>query len=521
MADIKKVIEKVITDIYKTPRARKMTYMANDVGNFKPVSSFKMVYDSAQNQLEPIYYWLLDFIRDQGLKVEKVVDNFTSSPGSGHFAEMGQRATRMQEEGMKILGGLNQTIKSALNLVYDLKEFKMRLKHYEDYREGDKVTSDAALLALKQVWLDSVDLPKRNDGSIHGLASKLGYTTIREAFMYARSLEDIDTMAEEKEGVINEQVARILKPRLKEFFDWIDYSEAELRKRYQIERSYLKSQIGTIKLYSAWVKPYLKAAEELRQKGFDGEAALVNAFSTTMFQLTLFCTNKKDMVAFNDPTAIRGGRSDGATKPKKRKYFPVMIVDFVYRGHLLQRANQRGDMAPAFGGRVEMTFDSYALNSEELERIKKTMEKEDMKETLSLEGDYAMEAIDELEKDFREFLDDDYVDKILKKDPSKKKKQTDDINPFAALASIFTGGSSKEEKKEGDYDFDKKIKPDNWTERQARKRAADGAASVNYRVYDIYKKAHGMASSPTPFVNEGEIDTPSTYFSDVWSLDWQ
>ena len=48
----------------------------------KPLSTYKIVYDSAQNQLEPIYYWLLDFMEDLGFKVEKVVDNFMSSPGS-------------------------------------------------------------------------------------------------------------------------------------------------------------------------------------------------------------------------------------------------------------------------------------------------------------------------------------------------------------------------------------------------------------------------------------------------------
>ena len=106
--------------------------------NAGPVSSFKMTYDSQQAQLETIYYWLLDFVQDMGLDVKKVTDNFMSSPGSQHFAEMGQRATRMQEEGMKILGGLNQVIKSSLNLIYDLKEFKMRLAHYDDARSENK-----------------------------------------------------------------------------------------------------------------------------------------------------------------------------------------------------------------------------------------------------------------------------------------------------------------------------------------------------------------------------------------------
>jgi hypothetical protein len=512
MADIKEVIKKVLE-----PRANsfKEAGMTDDQGNFKPVSSFTMTYEAPQNQLETIYYWILDFMKGQlGLEVEKVVDNFMSSPGSGHFAEMGQRATKMQEEGMKILGGLNQTIKSALNLVYDLKEFKMRLKHYDDYIDGDKKTKEGAFLALKQVWLDSVDLPRRGDGSIHSLANKIGYTTIREAFMVASTIEELDNMSQGDEAIINEQVARILKPRLKEFLDWIKYSEMELRKRFNIEKSYLKSQVGTIKLYSAWIKPYLKAAEELRQKGFDGDAALVNAFSTSMFQLTLLAKTRKPVTY-------------GETSPKKRQYYPIIVVNFEYRGHLMQRANQRGDYAPAINGTATMNFDCYALNNEEYDLVKKKMHDSDIEESLELEGDYATESLKELEEDLREFLGDEDIDKILKKERKKDKKQQDDINPFTALISIFSnlfGNGKNSTKKEEKITDPKKIKKDNWTEKQIRVATADKASGTLYLLYDIYKKAHGMASSPESFKNQGNIPNPGeidTGFNELWDWDWQ
>lgn len=513
MADVKKVIEKVmvggeeggeiIKGIYK-PRQLTPMGMCDENGKFKPISSLKLNYDAPQSQLETIYYWILDFMKEHmGLKVEKVVDNFTSSPGSGHFAEMGQRVTRMQEEGIKIFGALNQIIKSALNLVYDLKDFRMRLKHYEDYRDAkDEETKQGAFLALKQVWLDNVDLPKRGEGSIHGLASKIGYTTVREAFMVANSMEDLEKMSKGDEAVINEMVARIIQPRLKEFLDWIDFSERELKKRYQIEKSYLKSQIETIKIYSAWVKPYLKAAEELRQKGFDNNAALVHAFSTSMFQLTLIATSS-------------------GKKSSKREYLPVIVVNFEYRGHLLQRVNQRGDYAPAVSGKVDMSFDAYALNEEELKLIRKKIKDADLEESLSIHGDYAAEALETLKEDLDEFLND-------KEEKKQEKKKVDDINPFSALFSLFSGvkKSSSEKKEIKDA---KEIKSDNWKEKQLRVSVAVAVAKTNYLIYDIYKKAHGMASSPEEFINQGDalVDAENaegkfpTQLSDVWSWDWK
>jgi hypothetical protein len=256
MADIKEVIKKNIPEHNKK------------FG--EPISSHKITFESQQAQLEPIYYWILDFLQDGGWDTKKITDNFTASPGSGNFAEFGQRATRMQEEGMKILGGLNQVIKACINLIYDLKEFELRLKHYDDVKSDNKEKAEAGMLALKQIWLDSVDL-KRGRGSIHQMAAELGYTTLREAFMMANNLDDLKRMNDENDGIINDQVLRILIPRLKEFSDWREYSEKELRKRMNIEKNYLRSQIETVKLYSVWMKPYLKAAEDLRQRGFEGE----------------------------------------------------------------------------------------------------------------------------------------------------------------------------------------------------------------------------------------------------------
>ena len=194
----------------------------------KSLMSFNLTYDAPTSQLEPIYFWLLDFIQDMGIEVQKITDNFTSSPGSGHFAEIGMRATRMQEEGMKILGMLNQVIKTILNLIYDLKEFEIRLEHYTDANSGDNKKKEEGMLALKQIWLDNVDM-KRGRGSIHQMAYEMGFTTLREAFMISNNVDDV-----RKNELVNEQVRRILIPRMAEFLKWKDYSRDELQKRFNI-----------------------------------------------------------------------------------------------------------------------------------------------------------------------------------------------------------------------------------------------------------------------------------------------
>ena len=54
-----------------------------------------------------------------------------------------------------------------------------------------------------------------------------------------------------------------------------------------------------MKLYTRWAKPYLKVAEQLRMKEFEG-ADLINAFNTVVLQLTLFGKKKID-VKYREP----------------------------------------------------------------------------------------------------------------------------------------------------------------------------------------------------------------------------
>ena len=466
--------------------------------DFKPVSSHVLTYQSQQAQLEEIYYWVLDFMSGAGWKMEKIVDNFTASPGSAQFNEMGMKATRMQEEGMKILGALNQVVKSVLNLVYDLKEFEIRLQHYKDAESDDKEKREGGLLALKQIWLDNVDI-KRQRGSIHMMSAELGFTTLREAFMMANDEKDLDKMNDDNGGgIINDQVKRILIPRINEFNIWVEHSRKELDKRFSIERSYLRSQVETIKLYSGWMKPYFAAAEKLRQQGFDNNSALVNAFSTSMFELQLF--GKKSVKV--------DGQYDKAGFKSRRGYNQVLLIKLEYRGHVSQRVTQRGDYGFAMGGRVDMTFNAYALNDEELEAAQKLVEKESLNESLDFSANVAEDSLAALKEDLDYFLKSDEEkekeesEKKKKEESDKKdKKESQDINPFAALFG-FTGKKKKKEEKKGDEKKEvvaEEIKKDNYVEKTIRGAAVKSAAESIYLVYDLYKKTHGMASSPTEF----------------------
>lgn len=481
MAEIDKIsdIVEAISPYYAKKKKKKVDLV--------PAEEHKLVYDSTSETLEPVYFWILDFINEMFLKVEKIVDNFTASPGSGHFAELGARATRMQEEGMKILGAVNTVLKSVINLIYDLKEFEIRLSHYKASHSPKKEEADAGLLALKQIWMDNVDV-KRGRGSINMMAQDLNFVTLRDAFMIAKSVEEVDKMD------LNDRVKRILKPRLKEFFEWLKRSEAELKKRFEIEKTYLKSQVNSLQLYTRWVKPYLIAVEKLRMQEKGREPSLVNVFNTVLLELTLLGKNEIDVaqeaVNKNLPEQFRKLKS-------KRKYYSCVLIDLVFRGIPQRISAQQAHYV--FGGRAEVIFRGYCLNEDELALLNEKLNETDIEDALKLIEGATSESLEQLREDIDYFLKSEEEREKLE----QKKKEAEDVNPFLALFGFGKPKAKKDKEEEKIQQLKKKGVPkDNYTESVIRKLGEMKVAENCFDIFDIYKKAHGMESHPAPEFEE-------------------
>lgn len=441
----------------------------------KPSRQHELTYDSSSETLEPLYFWILDFMNNlYGGNVAKITDNFMSSPGSGHFSELNQKKTILQDQVMKTLGAINQVIRAIVNIVYDLKDFEIRLKHYEEAKSQNKSQKEAGMLALKQIWMDNVDI-KRGQGSINAMTSgNLQFVTLRDAFMTADSISQVDKID------LNDRVKRILKPRVAEFLEWKKLSEEELKKRFNIEKNYLKSQVNTLQLYSKWIKPYLQSAAELEMSGSEGSPELVTAFNSIVFQLTLMGKRKVDV----EQAILNSELPKGIKKPK-RKYYSIVLIDFHFRG-IPSRAGQQGY---AFGGRSNIKFKSYSLNEDELSIFESELDKSERSEIMKLIEGSTTESLDELRKDIDYFI----------KDDKEKKKEIVDTNPFSALFSIFFTKKGKEKKEKTKVTLIKKLKKDNYPETLVRELAEASAEEDCFTIFDVYKKSHGMPSHDSPY----------------------
>jgi len=470
----------------------------------KPSIDYKLTYDSTSETLEPIYFWLLDFANQifDG-NVEKLIDNFASSPGSGHFSELQGKASQMQQEASRTLGNVNTILKGILNLLYDLKEFKIRLSHYDESNSSDKSKKEAGILALKQIWMDKVDI-QRGQGSLNAMASgNLQFVTLRDAFMIVNSAKDVDKID------LNERVKRILKPRVQEFFEWKKRSEQELRKRFEMERLYLKSQVNSLKLYTKWAKPYLKAAEQLSMnEKLTSDAALVTTFSTVLLQLTIMGSRELDV----EDKILDRELPEGFKKKKNlRKYHSIVFIDFRFRGI----PNKQGSNY-VMGGKADVHFRSYSLNQDEMGLLKEKLGDSDLTDSLKLIQGITEDSLGELKEDIEEFMED--------------KTTTTNTKPtlFEEITSFFK--SPKDLRKEREIKKKKEkfekikeagiAKKDNYAESYLRAVAEADAMNNCFSIYDVYKKAHGMASIPYPGKLEGdnEPDIPRTSVEKLFGM---
>jgi len=449
-----------------------------------PDAEHKLVYDSSSEGLEPIYFFIFDLMNDFGLGPEKLVDSFVSSPGSGHFQELGTRATIMQQQGAKILGDVNTVLRSVLNIIYDLKEFRIRLQSYDDLNSKDKSRSEGAVLSLKQIWMDKVDITKGQSSIKAMTIGQAGFQTLINAFLIVKDEKDVDRLD------LNDMVKRIVKHRIHEFNIWLDQSERELKKRYELEKTYLRSQVNSLKLYSRWAKPYLRAAQKLEMKSnnVDREGALVNAFNTILLELTLLGKSKIKI----EDEALTGELPHDFKKMKMRKdYYSCLLVEFRFRG-IPQRVGGGQQSHYAFGGKSEIKFKSYALNEDEIKKINFELEKSDLGDVLGLVEGTTSESLGQLQDEINFFLE----EKDMEKSSGSGGKSSNDVNPFLALIGYYDRPEKQSEKKKPmNEKKDMPLMPDNWIESQhLRPLAASKAEETAFAIFDIYKKAHGMAS---------------------------
>lgn len=480
------------------------------------ISEHELLYDAFGEALEPTYYWILDFIRDIGYEVEKISDIFAAAEASGYFGEMGQRRTALET---RLAGGgnvpglfgtINMVVKSIINLLYDLKTFDIRLKNYDDLKAKDPAVKRSAIEALKGFWLNEVDKAKGN-AAIDMLAQQLNFITLRDAFMvipiqdwYKPEAESakIAEMKEKAAKYVNgmdltDVVKRILNPRIKEFIDWLNISEKELRMRKNIERAYLKAQNSALSAYTRWARPYLIANEKLipteykdllkehKEMGL-GPAAIPKQFQATWFYLELIGKKPAAITLAKPPIGVYDVVK---LKDENNRPLSILNVKFAVRSSPQTMRGQRGEPITIQTGKILIKFSGYVMQAKHYELMLKMQDAE----ILDFIDIMTKETFDALAKDLQKYLEEEK--------PKEMPKPMGILDiPFAAFIKPIFGSVKK-------FDVQAKsvlkIMPklnlpsdEAWKIARLKLVAQEKAKTEVKLVFDNYRKANKMITPP-------------------------
>lgn len=449
---------------------------------------YNLIIDSMQAGVESNYYWILRFMTSKnpsfglGMTVEKIRDIFTASEASSFWGNVEQRKGLQQDKVSQYMATIGKLIKDMFQIIRELRILDERLAYYDGYNKRGKKNEpldEPSCIALKGTWIDLVEGGAKNPASVYGLASQVGFSTLPDLFftIHPNKVEDIDREVKKLKDVgFNRKVQEVLSRKLKQFLEWKEKTERELRNRRIFVLKYLRMHFNNIKLYTSWIKPYLRAIKALQSGASYKTPQVSSAFETNFIELEIIGYLNKYSTS----------NEEGFEQEHEfRKYFPCVLVKFKYIAMPMMAYQKEYQRGPIHTGRTEIAIEPYVLTKDQIEQYRIAEERKDLEEVEdlipSLEGSLSSLG-EELDKYLKEA-----GEEIKSKEAEKPKPREGLFSPFI---NIFRGAAEiltfKRSSKEAEKPMSKKL------EQQERSAASKIAGGRSFILYDIYKKGHGM-----------------------------
>lgn len=278
------------------------------------------------------------------------------------------------------------------------------LGYYEDLKSEDLTVHDVALVHLKQHWLETVEQRHRHL-SILQLNSRFPDHQLLSRFLGDKAAAGLADKPD--------WVEHTLSQREDEFNRWLKQSGDRLRKTVEVQRSQLRHQLDLLRANTRWLSPYL---QETGQHSAADLPGLVKGFNTSHLRLVLLVegsTLLEQRVETGELPVFLGHR-------KLRSYCPVTVIELEFRA--------TGRPGKGLRGRVEVRLTGYGLSGQELEVVRRELQRAELHQTIvSLEAS-ALETCDRVVA---------LVEPELNLETLGMARPPSDTNPFAALFSFF------------------------------------------------------------------------------------
>ncbi len=432
-----------------------------------PLRRYRMHYEGYNISIEEPYFWTLHYLRYFAgyPKITKITDVFTASEHSSFFGSAQQRLGLQQDKVSQFMATIGKMVRELFQLVRELRILDERLSYYADSLT-DSPSAESAEITLKGIWVDMVEQGAKNPASVYGMAREVQFTTLPDLFFstHPKKQEDVDVVVERERGQFNRKVKEVLMRKLRAFLAWKEHSFDEMKNRRIFTLKYLRQHFESIRMYTNWVKPYLKNIQRLQMDTDKGETPdLISAFEGTMIEVELL-----------------------ARKPGKVN--SCILINYNFRTRPEMNYTQEYQRGPIHLGRVEIDFRAYAWTEEQVENYIKMKEAEDI-QLLGLVDGSVKAALDSLGDELTRYLE-EAGESVIPKEKSEVVK-----NPHKSLFSgfneLFSDFKSKKPKKPRPK---KESATDVMKLSIDRKRVSQNTTLTMWNIYNHFKKQHGMLS---------------------------
>lgn len=442
------------------------------------VRRYKLFYEGYNVSIEEPYFWILHYLRYYCPfpYIDKISDVFAAAENSSFFGAAQQRLGGQQDKVSQFLATIGKMVRELFQLVRELRILDERLGYYVDsYKEGSR-SRESAEITLKGTWVDMVEQGAKNPASVYGMAREVQFTTLPDLFFstHPHRQEDVDDTVDRERGKFNRKVKEVLKRKLRTFLAWKEHTFEELKNRRVFTLKYLRQHYEVIRMYMAWVKPYLRNIQRLQLDQSKTETPdLIVAFESSMIEVEIMARKPAKDTEYGEHGKVNS----------------VILQHFLFRTRPDMSYSQEYQRGPIHVGRIEINFRAYAWTDKEIENYKKMRDQEDFQLLGILDASVkaAMEALgDELMRYLQEAGEGMGKPAEDKKTLIKAKSLADPyISVFKGLSELL-GKKKKEAKKT----TTKKV---NVLQLEIAKKAAEADAKLNmWNMYHHFKKNHGM-----------------------------
>jgi len=474
--EILKNIGKGKEDIDETREGEKIA-----TGYPKPLSKYRLFVEGFNISIEEPYFWILHYLRwfHSFAHIDKITDIFSAAENSAFFGTSQQRLGLQQDKVSQFLATIGKMVKELFQLVRELRVLDERLGYYHDSYQGGSQSRESAEITLKGIWIDMVEQGAKNPASVYGMAREVQFTTLPDLFFSTHPLkqEDVDVVVERERGEFNRKVREVLKRKLRTFLAWKEATFEEIKNRRIFTLKYLRQHYEIIKMYMAWVKPYLKNIQRLMMDQDKQETPdILVAFETSMIEIEILA--KKPI----KEKILVGG--------KETIIHQVILMHFWLRTRpemsYVQEGYQKG---PLHIGRIQTTFRSYTWTDKEIELYKKMREEEDFK-LLGLVDSSVKAAMEALGDELMRYLEE--AGEEMAKKEEKKEIKPPSANPllgaYKGFREMFTSYKSIKKIPE----LKRPTKKELYKVEQIKKDATSSVKKSMWGIYHHFKKHHGM-----------------------------